>query len=108
MLFRSVVFVLGRRVWRFGWRGLTRSKRHAKADASAVVFYERLLQLLARRGVKREPNLTPLEFAGGLDLQPALAITRAYNRVRFGGQQLSDSEAREIERALRELENSEQ
>ena len=103
-----VVFVLGRRVWRFGWRGLTRSKRHAKADASAVVFYERLLQLLARRGVKREPNLTPLEFAGGLDLQPALAITRAYNRVRFGGQQLSDSEAREIERALRELENSEQ
>jgi transglutaminase-like putative cysteine protease len=99
-----VVFVAARRVWRFGWRGLTRSKRQAKADASAVVFYERLLQLLARRGVKREPNLTPLEFAGGLDLQPALAITRAYNRVRFGGQQLSQRELEEIEQALASLE----
>lgn len=103
-----VAFVVGRRVWRFGWRGLTRSTKRPKTDTSAVVFYERLLRLLASRGVNREPGLTPLEFAGGLDFQPALAITRAYNRVRFGGQQLSENEVREIERALKELESSEQ
>ena len=69
-----------------------------------MLFYERLLALLARRGVKRDPDLTPLEFAGTLDLQPALAITRAYNRVRFGGQQLSAAELREIESTLAQLE----
>jgi Domain of unknown function (DUF4129) len=71
------------------------------------VFYERLLALLARRGVKRDPDLTPLEFAGGLDLQPAMTITRAYNRVRFGGQELSESEMREIEQSLKQLEGEE-
>ena len=50
--------------------------------------------------------MTPLEFASGLELQPALRITRAYNRVRFGGEQLSAAEVREIEQTLRELEAS--
>jgi hypothetical protein len=45
-----------------------------------------------------------LEFASGLDLQPALSITRAYNRVRFGRQKLSPAELREIEQTLRQLE----
>ena len=62
--------------------------------------------MLARRGVKRDADLTPLEFADSLDLQPALAITRAYNRVRFGGQQLSAAELREIESTLKQLEGA--
>lgn len=102
-----LVLVAARRVWRFGWRGLTLSARQPKRDASSVVFYERLLRLLASRGVKRDPDLTPLEFAGSLDFQPALTITRAYNRVRFGGQELSENELREIERALTQLEEGE-
>jgi transglutaminase-like putative cysteine protease len=94
-----------KRVRRFGWRrGLRLSKRQVNNDASSVVFYERLLALLARRGVKRDPDLTPLEFASGLDFQPALSITRAYNRVRFGGQRLSQAELREIEKTLAEFE----
>jgi transglutaminase-like putative cysteine protease len=100
-----LVFVVARRVWRFGWRGLTLSARQPRRDASAVVFYERLLALLARRGVKRNPDLTPLEFADRLGLQPALAITRAYNRVRFGGKTLSSSEASQIDEWLDQLEN---
>jgi transglutaminase-like putative cysteine protease len=101
-----LLFVI-RRVRRFGWRrGLTLSKRQPNKETSAVVFYERLLALLARRGVKRDPDLTPLEFASGLDFQPALAITRAYNRVRFGGQELSPAELREIEQALAEFEQA--
>jgi hypothetical protein len=101
-----LLFVI-RRVRRFGWRrGLRLSRRQVDRDASTVVFYERLLALLALRGVKRDPDLTPLEFASGLDFQPALSITRAYNRVRFGGQELSPAELREIERALAEFEQA--
>lgn len=80
--------------------------RQTNTSATTVVFYERLLALLARRGVKRDPDLTPLEFADTLGLQPALAITRAYNRVRFGGQQLSAAELREIESTLEQLEGA--
>ncbi len=110
----SVVAVLlvlfaATRVRRFGWRWALRfRKRQTRTETSAVEFYQRLMQLLGRRGMQRNPDLTPLEFATGLDLQPALAITRAYNRVRFGGQELSPSELREIERTLKELENSSQ
>lgn len=100
-----LVFLLGRRVSRLGWRrGLSFSRDQSAREISAVLFYERLLALLASRGVEREPNLTPLEFAGILDSPPALAITRAYNRVRFGGQHLSSSELREIETSLTDLE----
>jgi len=101
-----LLIILGAlRVRRFGWRwALSFQKRKAKTETSAVVFYQRLLALLERRGVQRNPDLTPLEFATGLGLQPALAITQAYNRVRFGGQELSRAELREIERTLRELE----
>jgi hypothetical protein len=56
--------------------------------------------------MKRDPDLTPLEFADGLGLQPALAITRAYNRVRFGRQELSAAELREIESTLKQLEGA--
>jgi hypothetical protein len=72
------------------------------------VFDQRLMALLQRRGIERNPDLTPLEFATGLGLQPALQITRAYNRVRFGRQELSPAELREIEKTLNELEQSTQ
>ena len=94
-----------RRVRRFGWRrGLSLSPRQTNPDASTVVFYERLLRILARRGVQRDPSQTPLEFASGLDLGDAITLTGAYNRVRFGGELLSESELREIEDVLSRLE----
>jgi hypothetical protein len=107
--FVLLLLLAARRVWRFGWRrGLSLSPQQPSAPAATVVFYERLLSLLARRGVERDPNLTPLEFAGGLDFQPALLITRAYNRVRYGGQELSAAELAEIETTLKELEGDKQ
>jgi hypothetical protein len=94
-----------KRVRRFGWRrGLRLRPGQTIAATSTVLFYERLTELLARRGVERDSHLTPLEFAGSLDFQPALAITRAYNRVRFGGQPLSSAELREIDQTLKQLE----
>jgi len=100
-----LLFFAAKRVRRFGWRrGLGLRPDQTVAASSTVLFYERLTKLLARRGVERDAHLTPLEFAGSLDFQPAMAITRAYNRVRFGGQPLSAAEAREIDQTLQQLE----
>jgi transglutaminase-like putative cysteine protease len=102
-----LLFFIGDRVRRFGWRrGLSLKAAQADDAHSSVVFFEKLMTLLARRGVQRDSHLTPLEFAGSLDMQAALKITRAYNRVRFGGQKLSPTELREIERSLNELEGA--
>jgi hypothetical protein len=101
-----MVFAVSR-VRRFGWRrALSFHQAQAKTETAAVEFYQRLMVLLANRGLTRDASMTPLEFVNGLDLQPALTITRAYNRVRFGGEQLSAAELREIEKTLSELEAS--
>ena len=55
---------------------------------------------MEQRGVARDKHQTPLEFADKLHSKDAMIITRAYNRVRFGGERLSAPEKREVERAL--------
>ncbi|HEV2827868.1 MAG TPA: DUF3488 and transglutaminase-like domain-containing protein [Pyrinomonadaceae bacterium] len=103
-----LVFAVSR-VRRFGWRrALSFRQAKTKTETAAVEFYQRLMVLLENRGLTRDASMTPLEFASGLELQPALTITRAYNRVRFGGEQLSAAEVREIEQTLCELEASEE
>ena len=99
-----LLFVLTR-VKRFGWRQALRMESEATTNRrSVVMFYERMMQLLEQRGFQRDAYLTPLEFAGETNLNAAMEVTRAYNRVRFGGQALSTREIHEIERALKELE----
>ena len=93
------------RVKRFGWRrALLVESDPIEAKRSIVVFYERMIHLLEQRGFQRDAYLTPLEFAGATKLNAAMELTRAYNRVRFGGQELSTREISEIERSLKELE----
>jgi len=95
------------RVRRFGWRRALRMESNSVVDGrSDVEFYERMMRLLEQRGLQRDDFLTPLEFAGAINLKPAMEVTRAYNRVRFGGQRLSARELKEIEEALEQLEGS--
>jgi transglutaminase-like putative cysteine protease len=102
-----VLFLLLRRLRRFGWRrALRRSDRGPAYDQSMVLFYENLTSLLAQRGIRRDADLTPLEFAGSLDVPEALKITRAYNRVRFGHERLLPDEIEEIQQALQNLERT--
>jgi transglutaminase-like putative cysteine protease len=102
-----LLFLLARRLRRLGWRrALRRSDREPGSDQSIVLFYERLTSLLAQRGIRRDADLTPLEFAGSLDVPEALKITRAYNRVRFGHEQLLPGEIEEIQQALLSLEGT--
>lgn len=94
------------RIRQIGWRGLKISSRKVHAERSAIEFYERLTRLLARRGMKRSPDQTPLEFAATAGLRDAIAITSAYNRVRYGDDRLSKLEQKQIEEMLLRLERS--
>ena len=93
----------GKRIWAWTRSGLDRATGDGR-NYSNVQFYERLVSLMEQRGVSRDKHLTPLEFANTLRSNDVMVITRAYNRVRFGGQKLSAIERKEVERALFALE----
>jgi transglutaminase-like putative cysteine protease len=100
----AFILVLIYRIRRFGfWRGLKVWQREEER-ASVVKFYERMTNLLAERGLRREKDETPLEFATATGISEVLRITRAYNRVRYGSQALSATEVEEIEKCLTQLE----
>jgi protein-glutamine gamma-glutamyltransferase len=85
--------------------GLLVWKKRAKREGSAVAFYEQLIRLLEKRGLKRQPYQTPLEFAAGLAIPEAMHVTEVYNRVRFGNEKPSESELRKLADDLFKLEN---
>jgi hypothetical protein len=72
--------------------------------AAVVEFYRRMNAALAARGLTRDADQTPLEFAEAVGTPEALIVTGAYNRVRFGAGGLTDAEAAEVERCLRKME----
>ena len=86
----------------------TRLRRRLFPDrgGSIVEFYDRMLTVLAGKGLIREPHQTPLEFAYSAGLPEAVRITEKYNRVRFGEKVLTRIEFDEIERWLGELETT--
>jgi transglutaminase-like putative cysteine protease len=88
------------------WRGLKFWRTEAEGR-SVIDFYERMTSVLAERGLVRAVDETPLEFASATGMTEAIRITRAYNRVRYGEQQLSGDEAAEIDKWLRDLEGRE-
>ena len=100
-----MIVALALRIRRQGWRrGLKVWGFRTAPESSRVDFYERLIALLEKRGAKRPPHQTPLEFASLVGMNEALAITQAYNRVRYGAEKLSASERKRIEEMLAELE----
>jgi hypothetical protein len=73
-----------------------------------VVFYERMIRVLARRGFARSPAATAREFAAALAGRPELhgpvrELTALYERVRFGGDPLTSAEEACIAGLLRDL-----
>ena len=101
------LLLFGKRIWQFVWRRGARGSAEDGRALSSVQFYEKLLALMEQRGNLRGQDQTPLEFADKLKSSEALIITRAYNRVRFGGERLSPADQREVERALFALEVTE-
>ncbi len=97
------------------WR--RRRGRHGN-PMPRVDFYERLQQILARRGYCRPPQQTPLEFAAATGVQLAeisptvhvagipRRVTDAFYRVRFGGQAISADERLQLKHALADLDQA--
>jgi transglutaminase-like putative cysteine protease len=97
--------LMARRIRTLGWRrGVRVWQSKKELESSRVDFYERLVALLEKRGIKREPDQTPIEFASAVGITEARAITNAYNRVRYGEEKLSAGESKEIEELLSVLE----
>lgn len=88
------------------WRKQTSSwQRRIRQEptASAIVFYQEMVNALARAGHHRLPEQTPQEFADLVALPSVSAITQLYQQVRFGGKSLSETEIKQIEISLKEL-----
>jgi protein-glutamine gamma-glutamyltransferase len=85
------------------WRRRLRRRDYRQ---SAVLFYEQMLAIARRAGLIKQPYETPVEFAIASGLSPIREITTLYNRVRFGGGQLDESETRRILELLAELKNN--
>ncbi|HXG68852.1 MAG TPA: DUF3488 and transglutaminase-like domain-containing protein [Blastocatellia bacterium] len=86
------------------WRRAGR--RGQDRRVSAVLFYERMLAILARAGLVKQPDQTPVEFAAATGYRQVSEITNLYNRVRFGGADLDDAEARRIAALLADLKRT--
>ncbi len=96
--FAAVGFVL--------WRKNARSwQRRSKEDAqaSAIVFYQEMIETLRRKGYHRTVEQTPKEFAEALMLPAVTDITSIYQRVRFGQATIDELEIAQVELALKEL-----
>ncbi|MGH9766050.1 MAG: transglutaminase TgpA family protein [Blastocatellia bacterium] len=88
--------------WRRYGRSWRRNARHNGA-ASAVAFYQEMLQSLERAGHKRAVHQTPAEYAEQLRLPAVTEITNLYQLIRFGDQTLGDDEVARVDLLLREL-----
>jgi hypothetical protein len=71
--------------------------------ASAVLFYEQMLTIAARGGLVKPPDQTPAEFAAVSRFDQIREITAVYNRVRFGGARLNETETRQVSSLLAAL-----
>jgi transglutaminase-like putative cysteine protease len=71
------------------WR-LRVSSTAAMTPHLATLQYSEMLRLLARRGIRKAPGQTPLEFATSLPngnlAAPVRELTTMYHAARFGGQ----------------------
>ena len=99
--------LLFKRARRLGLRRGLKFWRREAEGRSVINFYERMTAVLAARGLERSADETPLEFAAATGMIEATKVTHAYNRVRFGEQRLSETEASEIEEWLARLEEKE-
>ena len=88
------------------WRKREMSwRRRFRQDAigSAVAFYQEMLDILTHVGQTRAPDQTPQEFAYMVVQPNVTEITQLYQKVRFGGESLSEIEIKRIEILLKEL-----
>ena len=86
----ALLALYGRRIsqWMSRLARIRRVQRGGAAASDATLLYERMLALLEKRGIRKPPWVTPVEFSRMLpasDLSANVAsLTSAYNQCRFG------------------------
>jgi protein-glutamine gamma-glutamyltransferase len=101
ILFAVALMFFGPRYWR-EWRGRVRLRQIIRSGGSpsdAGILYERMLDVLARRGFQKPPWFTPIEFARHLPVEEnaqVVEFTEVYNSVRFGGDRSATSRLAEL------------
>ena len=83
---------------------IARSLGAARRGTTAIDFYERMMKALDARGLRRGGDQTPLEFALAVGNPEVMSVTEAFQRVRYGGRELSETEAAQVERWLERIE----
>jgi protein-glutamine gamma-glutamyltransferase len=82
------------------------SLRTGEPRRSAILFYEQMLAIAARKGYVKRPEQTPLEFAAESGFAAIREITLVYNRVRFGGTRLDETDAGRVAALLGEIRST--
>ena len=77
---------------------------------AATLRYQQMLRLLARRGLKKSPGQTPLEFAGSLAARelsgPVGQLTELYQSARFGARRLETQQMADLFERIKSLARS--
>ena len=87
----AILLVLAANAGRL-WRAVSRRRLAARPERSprvaATIWYERMVRLLGKRGLKKSPVQTPAEFVTLVDdpnvRQSVAQFTEHYERARFG------------------------
>jgi len=70
-------------------RRVERARRGEASVADATLLYQRMLEILGKRGYEKPPWFTPAEFAASLPRTglgtAGVEFTASYNALRFGG-----------------------
>ncbi len=99
--FRATCFIMASPtvLWFFGREG------EALGPQEARFAYSGLLSLLRKRGLKKSPSQTPMEFAGSIESAPVRGavreFTELYNASRFGEAGVSIAKFRELKGKVR-------
>jgi transglutaminase-like putative cysteine protease len=109
LLVGLLIFLRGRSLIRYGvarWR--LRARRDGNVTASlAALEYSEMLRLLEKRGWKKSPSQTPLEFASAIpaaDLcAPVAQLTDLYQSARFGQHAAPIEQMSSLLRSIRDL-----
>jgi hypothetical protein len=69
-------------------------------------FYIEMTRILKKKGIRRRPDETPLEFASRLNNPRIDLITTAYHEERYGGGVATKEALAEVKKAVQGLKNS--
>jgi hypothetical protein len=105
-----VTVTFGPRLWR-DWKRRAHLRKIIRSGGSASdasLLYQRMLEVLARRGFQKPAWFTPAEFArhySGEERGQVAAFTEVYNSIRFGADRSATSRLAEL---LQDLERPRQ